>query len=493
MSALKTILSNQLNLPYNISLRILYRVLFFFHIAVSFVPAQSNHETRGVWIGTNYRLDWPPPTFDAAKQKEDLEKIFTDIRNRNFNTVYFQVRSGGSVLFHSSMEPISGYLTGSAEIPPEYDPLNFAIKEAHKRQLEIHAWINVFNITPDMKGSPPSASNHLMNIHPNWIVKNRTDGTDKYWLDPGLPEVRNYLINLIAELVEKYNLDGIALDYLRYPSSNFNDDFSYTIYGYGKNRNDWRRDNINTFLDSLYNKLKGINRLLKIGCAPLGVYQSNKGKHLSARDDVFQDALYFLKNKIVDYIAPQIYWSINFEPSFKDLTKFWTSNSFGRNVVINIGAYKPEVKRELFTQINTARNAEAAGIAIYRYSNIEQNKNISFNDFVFPKEMYWLDDFQPEAPKNLRTKITNADPLRIIFSWETVDSPNEIALYKFVKNKPELIALIPGNKKSIGIEIKNPASKEYLFALKSLSKLRNESRSFSNKVIVNKAKIKSTL
>ncbi len=486
MSVRKKKLLNQLSLLCNIFRRgkIHFAIIALFVYSISF--AQSNHETRGVWISTNYRLDWPPKSLDEQVQKRELTHILKDIRKRNFNTVYFQVRSGGTLIYPSDIEPLSPYIPHLSKSTPSYDPLKFAVEQAHKQQLEIHAWINVFNVTPNYN-EIKKYDNFIMNRHPNWIVASHVDGTTKYWIDPGLPEAIQYLIDLVLEIVERYDIDGIVLDYLRYPEKKFNDDFSYTIYGEDKERDKWRRENINSFMDSLYKKVKKLKPYLKIGVSPLGVYKNKHKKlFLSAFEDVYQDALFYLKNGIVDYITPQIYWPINFKPSFKNLSKFWINNSFGRNIVINIGAYKPEVKRELFSEIKTARKLGAEGIAIYRYSNIKNNQNIKFNSFVFPKEMFFIDKSVPKEPKNLSVNINSINPLSIILGWSIPkNSPDKFALYKFAGNKPELITLLPGNRNSIRIQISNPESSNYTFSLKSLSKLKNESPSYSNKVSIN--------
>jgi len=196
-------------------LLLLLSIISLFVINILF--AQPMRETRAVWVSTNFRLDWPPPTFDQEEQKQALIKIFDDVERKNLNTVYFQVRSNSVLLFESNVEPWSPHITGIVGERGNYDPLGFAVEEAHKRGLEIHAWINTLRCFSGTEEKIKNYSRHLFNLHSKWIYKVNTDGKESFWLDPGLPEVRNYLVRLINELVENYNIDGIQLDFIRYP------------------------------------------------------------------------------------------------------------------------------------------------------------------------------------------------------------------------------------------------------------------------------------
>ncbi|RMD48796.1 MAG: hypothetical protein D6830_06195, partial [Ignavibacteria bacterium] len=288
---------------------------FIFLWFVSSLLAQPKHEVRGVWISTNYNLDWPPAGTTIEEKKESLVKILKDIRARKFNTVYLQVRSGGALIYPSGVEPVMDEFEGDAN---KFNPLKFALDQAHQLNLKLYAWVNVLNVTKQGKGESVST------FHPNWVIPFRDAGSIKNWLDPGLPEVREYIVQLIEELTTNYNVDGIMLDYMRYPGKKFNDDFSFTLYSQGKEKFAWRRENIIELLDSIYHTAKKIKPRVKVAVTPLGIYKNNNNTgYFSAYEDASQDAIAFVKNRIVDFIVPQIYWSIENKPSFKKLLEFW--------------------------------------------------------------------------------------------------------------------------------------------------------------------------
>ncbi len=374
----------------------LNRLFFFYLILVSSIYPQVKRETRAVWVSTNFRLDWPPHSYNSQVQKSKLEEILDLIKVKNLNTVYFQVRSNGTVLFKSSFEPFSPYFTGIVGVMPDYDPLKFAVEQAHKRGLELHAWVNVIRCFAGPESYILKNPEHLFVKHPNWIVKYIKNGEVSYWLNPGLPAVRKYLTNLLVELAEKYNLDGIQLDYFRYPGKSFNDSSSYNKYGNGFSLDKWRRKNLTDLLAEIYKKIKKVKPYLKIGVTPLGIYKNyNKLNGLEGFSDVFQDTRAWLRKKITDYLTPQIYWALGGNPDFKVLAKEWIKNSFGRNIVLGIAAYKPEVRSQIDSIIAFSRNIGASGIAFFRYSNIKNIRFRLFNKKVLPSPMSWLSQILP--------------------------------------------------------------------------------------------------
>ena len=327
------------------------RLLLFIFLGFNILlQAQTPRETRAVWVSTNFKLDWPPPTYNQTAQKKELKKIFDDIERKNLNTIYFQVRSNGTVLFRSTMELFSPYITGNIGDFGNYDPLEFAIKEAHKRGLEIHAWINTNRV---FSGSNISIKNnplHISQFQPDWVYE-KSDNS--IWLNPGIPEVREYLVDFVDEIVQNYNIDGIQLDFIRYPKVPIGDSESYDQYGNGIPIAQWRRDNITKFITSLHQRIKESNHKIKLGVTPIGIYKSiQNGRGMEGYSDVFQDTCEWLRLGIIDYAVPQIYWDVKSNPKFDVLTKDCVNNSFGKNIIIGIAAYKPEVYSELEREIN---------------------------------------------------------------------------------------------------------------------------------------------
>ncbi|MCX7798153.1 MAG: family 10 glycosylhydrolase [Melioribacter sp.] len=344
--------------------------LAFILLTFRIVFTQSYHEIRAVWIATNHRLDWPPSTFNIDLQKKALVEILDSIESKNLNTIFFQVRSNGTVLFKSSFEPFSFYIDENGNMP--YDPLKFAIEEAHRRNLEIHAWINVVQVFAGKDLKTFNNPLHITKRKPNWIIEYGTIDSRSYWLNPALPEVREYLSDLIKELVENYNVDGVHLDYIRYPGRNLNDDSLYNIYGGGLLKDDWRRKNITDLIELINKKVKSIKPNIKLGATPVGINRNHKDMYgWEGFYEVYQDVKDWLRKGLLDYIAPQVYWSFNDRFQFDILAKDWVDNSFGRKVIIGIGAYKPEVRKEIDKMINYVRAIGADGVAFFRYSSIK--------------------------------------------------------------------------------------------------------------------------
>ena len=470
-------------------------ILFALIISVK-TTAQFERETRAVWVATNFRLDWPPPTFDQEKQKQALIQIFHNIKSKNLNTVFFQASSNGMVLFKSSYEPFSPYITGTVNGKALYDPLKFAIEQAHQRGLEIHAWVNVFKCFNGTENNILNDSNHISKRKPEWVIEDLRDGQKSYWLDPGLPEVRKYVTDVICEMVENYDLDGVQLDYIRYPGKNFDDHLSYEKYGGGVPIDDWRRNNITDAVAQIYNKIKAIKQYVKVGAAPIGIYQNVDGINgWEGLTDVYQDSREWLKRGIVDYLAPQIYWGIDENPRFDILAKEWTANSYGRNIVLGIAAYKDNVKNDLDRMIKFARAINASGVSFFRYENIKDYNFDFFPYKTFPASMVWLENINPAPPQNLVLTKLSKDRNLYSLNWQisdsslTGDSIRYFALYSLPSKDAKLHAdhfydLIPAKQNAIKFGIENPLQVNYYFALKSVSKLWNESIGSSNVVEV---------
>ncbi len=459
--------------------------------------AQSGRETRAVWIATNFRLDWPPSTYDADIQKESLKNIFDDIKSKKLNTVYFQARSNGTVMFRSSLEPLSPYITGKVDGNASYDPLAYAVQLAHERGLEIHAWVNVVRCFSGGETFVFEHPYHIAQLRPDWVIKSERDGTS-YWLDMGLPEVRKYLITVFSELVSNYNIDGIHLDFIRYPGKDFNDAYSYDLYGKGLSLDNWRRENINTFVGDLSYTLRNIKPYLKIGAAPLGIYKNSSiANGFEGFGEVYQDSREWLRRKYVDYLVPQIYWPLEGPPRFDKLADEWTSQKFDRSIILGIGVYKPKVKEEVNEIIDFTRTqTNADGVSFFRYSNIQDLSFYSvFKNLALPVDMPWIESARPLAPLNLTFDYDAIDPHIIILDWTAagssnmLDSTSYFALYNLPNRNAEtsgdtLFDVVSSDHTSIKIAIDKPKRINYYFTLKSLNKLWNESIDKSNVIEV---------
>lgn len=465
-------------------------------------PAQNERierETRAVWLTTNFRLDWPPPVFDEDVQKNELIKILDNIKEKNLNTVYFQVRSNGTLFYKSEIEPFTPYLTGTTGKMTSYDPLEFAVKEAHKRGLEIHAWINVNRCFAGKDEFIMSHPKHVTNSHPELIVKSNNEGAVSYWLDPGLPSTKDYLVSIIEELVTNYKIDGVQFDFIRYPGNDFNDEQSYKMYGRGLDKNNWRRENISNIVKDLSKAAKQINPIIKMGAAPFGIYTNIKGavgseSYLS----VYQDSRKWINEKFLDYIVPQIYWDINSNPRFDSLAVNWRKNIHERNLILGVAAYKDEVKDELEDIIKLSRKIGAEGVSFFRYQNIADYNFKSYEKFAFPAAMKWIDELRPQAPQNLTFQFVNETQIKL--KWDQPDislNNNGIGYYTLYRLDKLNSAITPDNffeiieadKTSVTLDFAKPNFVKYYFTLTSVDKLWNESLQYSNVVEITLPKL----
>lgn len=481
-------------------------VFFFSLLIVSAfsIFAQPKHEVRAVWIATNHQLDWPPKSTNPDIQKNALIKILDNLKSKNFNTIYFQVRSQGTVLYKSEIEPWSSYLTGKLGSSPSYDPLEFVLEEAHKRNFEVHAWINVLNIKSGDFPIPITNPIHITLVQPNWIKKYFDGTTNSYWLDPGFPEVREYIRNICIELVRNYDIDGIHLDYIRYPGKNFDDSLSYSLYGQGKSIEDFRTENITKLVSEIYDSLTIIKPSIKIGSAPIGIYENlSEARGWEGKNDVFQDSREWLKLGKQDYLTPQIYWDIESNPKFDILARDWIRNNFNRQIIIGLGAYNPSVQKQLEQQIQLTREFGANGQSFFRYEHI---KNKWFNAYKFPAiipPMKWKDSIPPEPPFLLSGR-NYPDRLGLVeLVWGIPgkavdgDTAKYYLIYRNTDNQinredPKHILSLTKNYYYYDF-IRKPSQFEYFYQVTSLDKNFNESTSATEIIKVELTNLKNIL
>ncbi|MFN4241642.1 MAG: glycoside hydrolase family 10 protein [Tepidisphaerales bacterium] len=302
-------------------------------------PPAIAREFRGVWVASVVNINWPSrPGLSTAQQQAELLHILDRAAELNFNAVLLQVRPTADALYASELEPWSYYLTGTQGKAPEpfYDPLALAVAEAHKRGLELHAWINPFRVR--QKGARyPASADSLSRRHPEWV---RQYGTLE-WLDPGEPAAREHSLKVAADLVTRYDIDGIHIDDYFYPyrergpdgkEMEFPDAETYAKYGQGRSLGDFRRANINDYVRRLYEQTKRIKPHVKVGISPFGIWRPGhppQVRGMDAYEVIYGDALLWLREGWSDYFTPQLYWPIAQTPqSFPVLLNWW----IGENV-----------------------------------------------------------------------------------------------------------------------------------------------------------------
>ncbi len=350
-------------------------------------PPAAKPEFRGVWVATVANIDWPSKKgLPAEQQKSELVAMFDKFRDLHFNAVVFQVRPMCDALYESKLEPWSEFLTGEQGKSPGYDPLAFAVAEAHKRGLELHAWFNPYRAwAPAAKGEP--AANHL--------VKTRPDLAKKYgkhhWLNPTNPEVSKHSLAVILDVVRRYGVDGVHMDdyFYPYPEKDaagaeipFPDDDAWEAYrkaGGKLARADWRRDAVNRFVRDLYTQVHEAKPWVQVGVSPFGIWRPGHPEGIAGFDQydkLYADARLWLAEGWVDYLSPQLYWPIRQEKqSFPKLLDWWAGqNAKHRHLWPGIytSKYPPA---EIVEQIELTRSGgKADGVIHFSAKSILENR-----------------------------------------------------------------------------------------------------------------------
>ncbi|MGO8931348.1 MAG: glycoside hydrolase family 10 protein [Limisphaerales bacterium] len=377
------------------------------------VPPEPVREFRAAWVATVANIDWPSSrTLSTQEQKGELLALLDRAAQLKLNAVIFQVRPACDAMYSSRIEPWSEYLTGTMGKAPEpfYDPLAFAVEQAHKRGLELHAWFNPYRARLRAANSP-TAANHISRTRPQLV---RQYG-EFLWLDPGEKDVQDYSLSVVMDVVRRYDVDGVHFDDYFYPYKasdgagnelDFPDDSSWRRFGTaGKlNRDDWRRENVNLFIQRVYKSIKAAKPWVKFGISPFGIWRPKNPqpiKGLDAYTKLYADSRKWLANGWVDYFAPQLYWAIGPpDQSFPVLLRWWaTQNSKGR--VLCAGVDSTQVGRswgpqEIVNQIRLVRSQSgASGHVHWSMKSLMHNSAL---DEVLTQEVYQQPALMPPSP-----------------------------------------------------------------------------------------------
>jgi uncharacterized lipoprotein YddW (UPF0748 family) len=418
-------------------------------------PPPPLREMRGAWVATVANIDWPSRKgLTTAEQQAELIAILNRASQLKLNAIIFQVRPACDALYASRIEPWSEYLTGVMGRAPQpfYDPLAFAVAEAHKRGLELHAWFNPYRARV-LEAASPAAANHISKTHPQLV---RQYG--KYlWLDPGEKQVQDYSLSVIMDVVKRYDVDGIHFDDYFYPyrekdkagkEMDFPDEASWQRFGArGKlSRSDWRRENVNRFIERVYKSIKSAKPWVKFGVSPFGIWRPGNPPQIKGLDsytELYADSRKWLANGWVDYLVPQLYWPIDPpDQSFPVLLKWWTQqNARGRLLAPGMDTTKGgrassgettnTTRRsrswgatEIVNQIRLTR--QQPGTCGHIHWNMKALMRSTTLDEALEREVYqkpalmppapWLGRSQPGKPKLTAPKAITGSQLRITWS-----------------------------------------------------------------------------
>lgn len=436
---------------------ILFLLLGIFSVSLFAQTFLPKREFRGAWIATVTNIDWPTRGASTASQKQALIDILDGLKALNVNAVMFQIRPECDALYYSPIEPWSYWLTGFQGIAPSpyYDPLQFAIDETHKRGMELHAWFNPYRVERSV-GNYTTAANHISKKHPEWTF---TKGTVKI-LDPGIPQVREYVLSVIMDVVRRYDLDGVHFDDYFYIDGMLSEDAasfaSFNPGGLGLA--DWRRNNVNTLVKMINDSIKAVKPFVKWGISPRGIWRPGYPAGITGADNynqIYCDAMAWLHNKSIDYINPQLYWAFTGGQDYGKLMPWWadSAGANGRHMYVGHAVYRinnPFNANELPRQIRLNRTDDfCQGSVLYNTTSTLENR-LGFTDslrntlYKYPSLtplMKWKVNNPPMAPNNLRIErdiVTSTGKL----AWDKGeldldgDSSFFYVLYKFSSATP---------------------------------------------------------
>jgi len=387
-------------------------------------PPALQREMRGLWVATVANIDWPSrSTLTGDQQRAELKSLFDRAVAAGFNTIIFHVRPAADAVYRSSIEPWGAMLSGTQGTDPGYDPLAFAVEQAHARGLQLHAWINPFRAgnTADSARLSPK---HLFTVRRDLV---RVYGS-QLWLDPGEPDVHDHVMRVIADIVQRYDIDGIHADdyFYPYPETDaanrtiaFPDGATYARLGNGLTLADWRRANVDRFVERMYREVHAIKPTLAVGISPFGIWRPGSPNGVAGLDayaTIYADSRKWLREGWVDYLAPQLYWSIGApQQSFPALLDWWMQeNTRGRNVWPGLAAYRVADgtssafgTNEIPSQVSLTRaRPGGSGHLLYNTTStltrnggaVAASLTELYRTRALPPGYSWLDGSPPPAP-----------------------------------------------------------------------------------------------
>lgn len=468
-------------------------------------------EFRGAWIQcVNEQFQ--------GLSKEEMQRTLSyqleELAKDGVNAIIFQVRAECDALYDSPYEPWSRFLTGRQGQNPGWDPLAWMVSECHKRGMEIHAWINPYRAKT--KGTSALASNNIAVKHPERVFE--YDGL--YILNPALPENREYICKIADDIVRRYDIDGFHIDDYFYPypiaGKAIPDAKEYNADSRGMSIGDWRRDNVNKFIEQLHDSIRQTKPWVKFGVSPFGIYRNARSSSIGSNtrglqnyDDLYADVLKWVNNGWIDYCVPQLYWQIGHKTAdYETLIKWWNEHAGNRPLYIG-----EDVERTIkYADVdNPSTNQVAAKHKLH-----EQCKNVdgtvlwyakaavdNYDRYgVFLRNYYWkspalqplmpfIDDKAPKKPRKLKAHQNSTN---LLLTWMAPkgngwkDEAVKYVVYQFkpgesvdISDPSHIVSLT--NHQSLET-VKPAESGKYIYVVTALDRMSNESEIAKKKVKV---------
>ncbi|MCM1152540.1 MAG: family 10 glycosylhydrolase [Muribaculum sp.] len=480
--------------------------------AVYLCPLAQNpkREFRGAWLHVIGQSQWQNKSTEQAQAY--IRDQFDKLQAAGCNAVIFQVRPTADAVYKSDYEPWSAWLTGKrGKAPsPMWDPMEYAIQEAHKRGMEFHAWLNPYRVTSSAKEVLPA--DHPSRKEPHRFVKYN----GQVLFDPAYQENRDFICLIVEDIMKRYDVDAIHIDDYFYPypaaGQKFPDDASYAKFGNGINRNDWRRHNVNLLIEQLHSTIKRTKPWVRFGISPFGIWRNKrtdpKGSNstgLQNYDDLYADILLWDKEGWVDYLVPQLYWSLDTKaaPS-RHLAKWWNDNIHNSDLYIGQDTKRTmdsadpgnHDKNELDTKVTLSRVLPKVGGNVWwhgywvtdNYKGVADSLALKYQSTIALPPAYGSLSKRPDPVKNLQI---NRESGKTFLTWTPPalsGKPSETDAVKFVvyefypgedsddlEDSQTIIAMTPYNRVLIADDADPKSVKGLTFAVTSLDRMNRES------------------
>jgi len=412
-------------------------------------------EFRGAWVACVYNIDWPSKKgLSAASQQAELRRILDMMKASNMNAMIFQVRPHADAVYRSSMEPWSPWLTGRMGGNPGYDPLAYAIQQAHARGIEVHAWFNPFRALPN--SSMPTSSNHITRTHPRLIRNFKT----YKWKDISQSYARDRALQVIMDVVKRYDIDGVHLDDYFYPYPDVDKSGRpKQIFPDGKSPRQ-RRGYVDSFVQNMYKQVKRSKPWVRVGISPFGIWRPGVPSGTTARIDAYEhlsaDSRKWLANGWVDYLSPQLYWRDRSEQSFSRLLTWWRSQ--GNRPVwpgiatsrVNSSEDPGRPASEIVHQVNLSRKIGRNWVGHVHWSAkaLMTNKGgvrsaldrSVYQEPALVPPMTWMSEKQPQTPRITARGSGGSTQV----SWSRVSNARVYAVQARYGKTWRMVSVVPG-------------------------------------------------
>jgi uncharacterized lipoprotein YddW (UPF0748 family) len=496
-----------------ISLFLLLLIVPIISLAQNDTKTAPKREFRGVWVATVANIDWPSKQgLSVDQQKQELIGIMEQHKKSGMNAIMLQIRPTADAFYAKSRELWSHWLMGKQGLAPApgYDPLEFAVKEAHFRGMELHAWFNPYRAT--MTAGQLVSPDHMVKKRPDLFY---TYGGQKLF-DPGLPEVRAYITQIILDVVKGYDIDGVHFDDYFYPyrisGQTINDSATFAKYANGFTKvDDWRRNNVDVLIKMVNDSVHHYKKHIKFGVSPFGIWRNyredtlgSKTNGLSNYGELYADSRKWIKEGWVDYINPQIYFTFNRSAApFGVLLDWWSNNTYGRHLYIGQAAYLVNVSSkvdptwlrpiEIPNQIRYMRaNNRVQGSVFFSSKSLATSakglqdslRKDLYKYPALPPQMPWLDDVIPNPPQNL---TADAQIDGVTLKWlkplkaKDEETASGYVIYRFEEGEkptilnPKNILRISFEDFTTYIDTNIEKGKKYSYLITALDRLKNES------------------